>query len=364
MDAGTSALIGRIYESVRDPQLFAQSAADILPLAGAQVGLIVATGVSPGPVVGLQLIGAPRPSAEDALVTYQAEGLWRSDPTYLHFTANPGARFFDTALHRARDVHLADRYTEWNRQNVAGTHWMACHAMRAGEHAFGMSMHLLDAGASFGAAGRAIFRQLFEHLERAQWLGTRPPDLSRTDEAMLVIDAARRVREASPAADAILAAADGLDVRDRALVTGDPREQRRLDALIDSALAAVARGGVGGAMAVERPSGRRPLAVLVDPLPDQSALASFTRGALVRLVDPDAATPPGAVERWQALWALTAAETRAAAALVAHEFDLRAAAQALGIAYPTIRTQLAALFAKTRTRSQPELMRLLTRIGG
>jgi len=362
MDEGTSALIGRIYEGVHDPELFVQSVSDLLPLAGAQVGLIVATGVSPGPVVGLRLLGTPRPGAERALESYEAEGLWRYDPTFQHFTANPRARFFDTALHRDRDLHLADRYTAWNRQHVAGTHWMACHATRSGEHAFGVSVHRLDTGTSFDAAGRTIFRQLFEHLERAQWLATRPPDLSRTAGAMLVIDAARRVRAASGAADAILAARDGLDVRDGALVTGDARQQRRLDALIEAALAAVTRGGVGGAMAVERLSGRRPLAVLVDPLPDQSALASFARGALVRLVDPEAATPPAAVGHWQALWSLTAAETRAAAALIEHDFDLRAAAEAIGIAYATIRTQLAALFAKTRTRSQPELMRLLTRI--
>jgi len=362
MDETTSALIGRIYEGAHDPNLFAQGIADILPLAGAQVGLIVATGVSPGPAVGVQLLGTPRASAEAAIATYEVEGLWRYDPTVHHFTANPRARFFDTALHRDRDLHLSDRYTAWNRHHIAGTHWMACHVTRADDHAFGVALHRLDSGTSFDPAARTIFRQLFEHLERAQRLATRPPDLSRTARAMLVIDGRRRVCGASPAADAILAAADGLDVRDAALVTSDPRQQRRLDTLIDSALAAVARGGVGGAMPIERPSGRRSLALLVDPLPDQSALGSFMRGALVRLVDPEGATAAAAADRWRMLWNLTAAETRAALALVEHEFNLRAAAGAIGITYATIRTQLAALFVKTRTRSQPELMRLLTRV--
>jgi DNA-binding CsgD family transcriptional regulator len=117
-------------------------------------------------------------------------------------------------------------------------------------------------------------------------------------------------------------------------------------------------------MLVARASGARPYAVLVDPLPDQAQLAAFARGALIRIVDPEAQPLPDAVARWRTLWGLTAAEARAASALVAHEFDLRAAAEASGITYATIRTQLAAIFAKTGTGGQPELMRLLTRVSG
>jgi hypothetical protein len=362
LDTGLSALIGRIYSSVQDTRSLHGALDALLERTEARVGLIFATGTPARPEVKSGFYGAVRTGVEEALVEYRA-GLWQDDPTVRYFRAHPGARFFDTALHRDRDRHLGDAYTAWNGRHVGATHWMACHATRHGHDAFGLSLHLDTPGMAFTEGQRGVFRLLFEHFERAQWLAVRPPALDHATEAVLVVDPLARVVAASRAADALLTLGDGLCLCDGALSTGDPRQARAFRAMLESALNAVARGGAGGAMLVERASGARPLAITVDPLPDQAELAAFARGAIVRIVDPEAGPPPDAVARWRALWSLTPAETRAAAALVTHQFDLRAAAEACGITYATMRTQLAALFAKTATGSQPELMRLLTRIG-
>lgn len=58
---------------------------------------------------------------------------------------------------------------------------------------------------------------------------------------------------------------------------------------------------------------------------------------------------------------LTPAETRLAR-IIARGEPLECAAQALGIKLPTARTQLAAVFAKTDTRRQPQLVALLSRL--
>lgn len=363
MDEAISALIGRIYEGVQDPRAFQQSVDALLPRTGATVGLVVATGVAPGPGVGLRFHGALRPDHDEAMAEYYA-GRWEHDPTYAFFMNNPHARFFDTALHRDPEIHLADPYTAWNARYVGATHWMACHATRGGHDSFGMALHLKDPAVSFDEAARALFRLLFEHFDRAHGLATRPPDVSRSEEALLVIDAEHRVRSASTTGEAVLRTADGLEVRDGVIATSAHHQQRQFDRLLQAAVHAVSRGGVGGEMLVERRSGRRPLVVIIDPLPDQAALVSFARGAIVRIIDPDQGVAASGVDRWRRLWGLTIAEARAAAALVEHQFDLRAAAQACGITYATIRTQLAAVYAKSRTGSQAELMRLLSRVAG
>jgi DNA-binding CsgD family transcriptional regulator len=75
------------------------------------------------------------------------------------------------------------------------------------------------------------------------------------------------------------------------------------------------------------------------------------------VIDPEAtASVPS--ERLQAVFGLTNAEARLATLLAAGQ-DLRDAALQLGITYGTARTRLAAVFQKTSTRRQGELIKLL-----
>jgi DNA-binding CsgD family transcriptional regulator len=73
--------------------------------------------------------------------------------------------------------------------------------------------------------------------------------------------------------------------------------------------------------------------------------------------DPDNQRPLPS-DRLQATFGLTEAEARLAALLAAGT-ELRAAATQLGITYGTARTRLAAIFQKTETRRQGELIKLL-----
>jgi DNA-binding CsgD family transcriptional regulator len=77
----------------------------------------------------------------------------------------------------------------------------------------------------------------------------------------------------------------------------------------------------------------------------------------VVIVDPetDTSVPLG---RLQAVLGLTGAEARLAA-LLAAGYELRDAATQLDITYGSARTRLAAIFQKTDTRRQGELIKLL-----
>lgn len=76
------------------------------------------------------------------------------------------------------------------------------------------------------------------------------------------------------------------------------------------------------------------------------------------ITDPDLDLP-GVGEFLQERYGFTATEARLARRLLAGA-SLREASQTMGIAYETARGYLEALFRKTDTNSQPQLLRCLT----
>ena len=111
-------------------------------------------------------------------------------------------------------------------------------------------------------------------------------------------------------------------------------------------------------MRAPRPSGKRPYAIVVAPLNSfYPGLAVLRPAVCVIIADPEAERPLPA-ERLRAVFGLTEAEAKLAAMLTTGE-DLRAAAARLEITYGTARARLAAIFSKTETRRQGELIRLV-----
>ena len=100
--------------------------------------------------------------------------------------------------------------------------------------------------------------------------------------------------------------------------------------------------------------------MLVAPLaPDATLLGADGPSALMFVTDPSAAPPP--LERTLCeLYGLTPAEAGVAVRLVTGA-PLCDVADELGISMNTARTHLRRVFAKTRTRGQSDLVRLLLR---
>jgi DNA-binding CsgD family transcriptional regulator len=160
----------------------------------------------------------------------------------------------------------------------------------------------------------------------------------------------------------MLAMADGLHVSNGHLCTSFRNQQAALDALLATALD-VSGIGAGGSLLVTRPSERRPLVLRITPLREPpSPFERFRPAALVRIIDPDAAPGADTAHLWRTLYGLTPAETRLLAVLLRCVDGLPEAAADLGVAYSTARTQLSAIFEKTGTRSQSQLVRLATQL--
>ena len=103
---------------------------------------------------------------------------------------------------------------------------------------------------------------------------------------------------------------------------------------------------------------------MIDALPVAGLTADVFGPSLAVLVVTDLeleAHPAPPEEALRAAFGLTAAEARLAAQLVGSG-SLNAAADALGIAKETARNQLKAVFAKTGTHRQAELVALLARL--
>ncbi len=181
---------------------------------------------------------------------------------------------------------------------------------------------------------------------------------------VVMLDARGRIVETNRPARKILAARDGLLVRDGELAAQDPGSHRALSAMIASALGAAtgADGGAAEGQKLRRPSGRRCYVVRTAPLPERDGLAAGVVGearpaALVFVSDPeDSPEPP---ERLlHRLYGLTPAEARLALSLSAGN-PLSAAAEACGITREAARTRLKRVFVKTDTHSQMALVRLI-----
>jgi DNA-binding CsgD family transcriptional regulator/PAS domain-containing protein len=225
----------------------------------------------------------------------------------------------------------------------------------------------------YGDEELRLTRALVPHLQAALRINRRIAVLEQERAALreaadrlpvgvLLVASNGRVVEVNQAARSMIESRDGLRVGREGLAAERAAETRALRGCIARATAA-SRGeglGVGGWVAVSRPSGKRPYHVLVTPLHGQRLVLGEPHSlAAIFVTDPELAEAPPA-EALRAAYGLTPAECAVAVALARGE-TLRSLADALGISINTARTHLAHIFDKTGVRRQSDLARLLAR---
>jgi len=226
----------------------------------------------------------------------------------------------------------------------------------------------------FDAEEKRSFAALVPHLARATKIGHELgaaaaarrsfcATLDYLPRGVLLVDARLGLRYANRYAEEVLAAEDGLRVERGALAASAPEATAALRRLVAGAAdpAACGPSSAGGYLALPRPSLRRALELLVAPLtPELAPIATGRAVAALFLVDPERRLDLP-LEALRQLYGLTPAEARLAA-LVGEGLGLPEVAARLGIARETAKSNLRAVFAKTGTRRQSELVRLL--LGG
>lgn len=251
-------------------------------------------------------------------------------------------------------------------------HALCTVVLKTATHIVPLGINRPKAAGRFTIADLDLLQRVTPHLQQAIRLFIRLTDLeSRTSahEALwdslpygvIQLDGLQRVLWANSAAATMLAGADGLSSARGALFASSAAENPALQQLIAAAVATGEGRGLlpGGAIALSRPSLKRPLELLVAPLRIERAAFGRRPAAVVIVSDPEQQvdTPPELLAR---LYGLTPREA-ALTALLLQGIDLREATDKLGMARHTARTHLRYIFEKTGTHRQAELVGLLLR---
>jgi DNA-binding CsgD family transcriptional regulator len=183
--------------------------------------------------------------------------------------------------------------------------------------------------------------------------------LDRLGCAAILLDWRGTVVRVNRHADALLG--DGLKVCRGALMASDTRSNRDLQQLVGWVRAGpLSRAALPHRRVVVRRADRSPLIVEALPVAGLTADAFSQARALLVITDIER-RPPVPEDLLRSAFGLTPAEARLACRLADGD-RLEEAAEALGIARNTARTQLKAVFAKTGTGRQSELAALLGRL--
>lgn len=264
-----------------------------------------------------------------------------------------------------------EMYNDWMRP-LRRRHFIVAIASREGPAASGPSFQREEGLPDFSGDEIALLERLLPHFRQALRLERLLAEAEsarrvqhRLADALplgvILVDARGRILEANARAEALLCARDGLSRGHDTLEVARASERRALARLVGEA-AATGAGNArapGGVLRIARPSGRRPLLLLALPLGRDTAFRVDPRrpAALVVVSDPEDA-PELPAAQVQRLYGLSAAEARTALAL-AQGLPVREIAERAGVQENTVRWHLKQSYAKTGTRGQTELVRLL-----
>jgi DNA-binding CsgD family transcriptional regulator len=180
--------------------------------------------------------------------------------------------------------------------------------------------------------------------------------LDRLPIGVLVVDGGLKVTQLNEVAESAVAAQDGLR-----LSCGRLEAWQHEDTLaIAKALAGALTGGAGAAAVSVRRPGARPYVLLIAPLGPQSSAerGRSAGGAIVLVSDP---ARPSDARLLRELFGLTPREAQLVGALL-DGMRLNEYADERGISINTVKSQLRAVFAKTNTTRQGELIGVLKEI--
>lgn len=216
-----------------------------------------------------------------------------------------------------------------------------------------------------------LVKALMPHLQRAFQLNTRIANLQaerdnlgfvldRLPMGVLMLDNAGQVMLTNHSADIIFGQKDGLKLTRRGVEIASKQQSDVFHKMICGAAQTNQGEGVasGGALAVGRPSMKRPYSVLVVPLPQEGFARSHRRAAVAVFISDPEREVETVDQLLSRIYGLTPAEARLVSLLMQGK-SLEVSGEALQITSNTARSSLKSIFAKTQTNRQSEMVRLL-----
>ncbi len=364
MDDQLLGLIGMIYDAVMDASLWVrvlQSLSDATHSQAASFWVLDGTGQVSLPTFDYINLDA-------RMIQEYLDFMAPQDPTVQFLFAHANAGIVHDAMVITEQEKDRHPYYAWQSDYTDMRFRMVATVSLSPTVQAGVALHRCHAAGRYEAADLERFGVLYKHIQRALNIGFRMGTLGakqqvttnlldRHANAIVVLDGKNQVLYANRKAETLCAQQDGLALSKHGLSLPRAGDALKLHGLLEQA---GGRDGpsLGGAMQVERPSGKRPFGLMVAPAPAHDSPLSLWQPATCIVINDPEESPQPQAERLRAAYGLTPAESRLASLLATGE-SLRATAEQLHISYGTARTRLASIFRKTNTRRQGELVRLL-----
>jgi DNA-binding CsgD family transcriptional regulator/PAS domain-containing protein len=236
-----------------------------------------------------------------------------------------------------------------------------------------IGVHRSHSQGTYSEQDAQLLQQLMPHLLRAFKLGSHletmqsqlsgmQETLYRSPSPLLLIDELGQVAFTNQRAEALLGSESGLAIHNDQLRAVHEAEQSELHRLLQQAVATGARKGTGsgGAMRLTSTDGIKRYNLLITPYPSRSASHLGLNRRICAAVFIHASQQSGKLpaDLLKSLYGLTRSELRLAEGIIEGLTPAEAATR-YGVSVNTTRSQLRALFAKTDTQRQAELVRLL-----
>jgi DNA-binding CsgD family transcriptional regulator len=312
---------------------------------------------------------------DPVLIREYLDGMAEIDPTVQYLVAHPNQAIVHDGLVISERDKNRHPYYDWHHRYSETRFRLIGQMSPAPGLQAGVALHRERHAGRYEPYDINQFRLLHAHLERALAIGFRLGTLGTMQQASLdllehipaaafLLGERLQVVYQNQKAAAICAAADGIRLKNAMLTPTSKTDDERLQRLLAEVCFSRApwlqtAAATVGTMTVARPSGKRPYVLHIAPVTRHTPqLAALRPIAWVVVSDPET-EPSLPSAQLRAAFGLTEAEARLASLIGAGE-ALRSAADKLGITYGTARARLAAIFEKTQTHRQGQLIKVLT----
>jgi DNA-binding CsgD family transcriptional regulator len=353
LDERVSELIKRIYCAGEDRDEWDFVGTEVLQMVGAHAGLATVTDLTNRELGDCRFYGKETTSFAKGIEEYAVQ--YKDDPSLRWGAAHTHARFCNSADTLPAGDYLENPYVKWNLARFGSTHWVVGYTQPEQDLSFSFSVHFPAEQGPGEAESLRLFRMLFDHMECSVRLRRRPfnPVSAR---ALVLMDATGRVQQVSTGAERLLDQTGALKIVDGRLQTAIGAEQRKLDLVLRDTARTIEAGVRSSAVRIAHPFGKREWIVTVRPL--LRKLGPFGRPRCELLVEIHDAIPRiGSIQIMQSLFDLTDREMQLVRQL-ADGHSIESLAHEMKISRNTARTHLRAIFFKTSTTRQSELLQL------
>jgi DNA-binding CsgD family transcriptional regulator len=363
-----SPLVSRAYQAAVEPNLWPDLLREFSDSIGGIAGALHWFDRS----TGAHVYGSHSGLLDDGLAEY-ADHYWAQDPRVKWaFTHPPGDVFVDYNFTSERQMDRSEYYSDFLRRQGL-RYCIGIVALNERNQHCGIAVHRSRRQGAFDMPEMRIVRRLVPHFRRAVQLQERfsavqarerclSDAIDRLAMGTIFVDSGSRPLQMNRAAENILRQGDGLVATRNGLAAAQSAVTASLRrAVFEAAATGAGRGfAAGAAMRLPRPSAKRPLEILIAPLPDHhQSLGPTAPAAVVFVTDPHH-IPRTRTDLLAELHGLTRAEAELAEALVEGK-TLASFAEETGRRPQTVRKTMKQVFAKTDTARQSELvLRLVT----